>query len=535
MAEPLVPPDQIGSGLVRQPQPVPPMRQTTLPDPIARQMRDTGMSGLGLLSMLNAPQPAPNLGLAAASGALQYAPGGRGGPNAYLAGHQQQMESDQVHRMQQVQLADRMMQRRREQEEKQDAALMVVIDSLKDSDNPGAQAVYANEMARRGERLGLKIAPEFYAQSVKLGKEEIEQINDDLVAGLPPGQIHARHPKLARMDPNWLKSQAQLLKNPAMRDKMGYKSDDALRAERVERDRKVAEAETATWRAKHKDIDDKSLPYVAQYVQQYGGMPLIGLDPSNPVHQELKTKALAWAREQIKANDTAWQSLRETKRAHRVGESQKERELRLKEAEGPGGGKQLSSEATGQVVGMVRLGEATGTIDRIGNDPKKRKIVDNYIGPYASPYVAVQTYAPGGILGKVPQEVVDLRQATASLKNYTIKLITGAQMSEKEATRIANELFDMNLPPDQFWRRYENSKNVVNKMKQVVEAGLIRGDRRALESLLRAEGLAPGAGPLSPASTGTRRIRVRDNKTNKIHDAELGPGDMVPPGYTEIK
>jgi hypothetical protein len=112
-----------------------------------------------------------------------------------------------------------------------------------------------------------------------------------------------------------------------------------------------------------------------------------------------------------------------------------------------------------------------------------------------------QRLAPGGILGKTPEEVIALEQNLATLKNYTIKLITGAAMSVQEGERIMRELPDLTLPPDQFWLRYDKTKQDIEKMRRVVYVALIRGDRRAL-AVMQEIGAAPpqsAPSPLNPA------------------------------------
>ncbi|HEV8714135.1 MAG TPA: hypothetical protein VGX03_15075 [Candidatus Binatia bacterium] len=470
------------------------------------QQQEMGAVTPSLLSaMLPQPMTAGQVYSAALAGGVS---GMRGQPNPVQAQYEQQVRQQQGA----ANTAYRFMERQRAQEEKRGEAQKVLSEGLLKSENPNAQKVGAQGLSDYyGKTTGRRILPDWFIQTAKLSDAERDQIDGYILSRATDEQIIAANPKFANLSPGYLAAERRSLEDPVVRAKRGYKSPDALLRDKAVQDREVAEAGVATWRAQNKDVDDKTLPYLAQYVQQHGGIPLIGLDPSNPVHQRLKAEGLAWAQAQAKANDTAWQQLdisrgqlEEAQRAHRVGESQKERELRIKEATEGGFGKPLSAEATNLLTGIGRLRSSVGEIDRIAGDPEKRKTVDSYIGPYASRTITAQQWAPGGVLGKVPDEVVDLQQNIATMKNYTIKLITGAALSVQEAERIMKELPDLSLPPDMFWRRYDNTKRKIADMEQTIYTAIVRGDRRALALWQELNGAPPAAapGPLNPAKAG---------------------------------
>lgn len=130
-----------------------------------------------------------------------------------------------------------------------------------------------------------------------------------------------------------------------------------------------------------------------------------------------------------------------------------------------------SSEAINQALGIERLRGAMTNIDAIKGTPELRAQIDAYLGPIGGRVSWYQKNVPGGIFGQVPQSVVDMEQNIASYRNYVIKLITGAQMGEKEADRIRQEIPETTDPPDIFWRKYETSKKQVGQMEDIIRRG----------------------------------------------------------------
>ena len=127
--------------------------------------------------------------------------------------------------------------------------------------------------------------------------------------------------------------------------------------------------------------------------------------------------------------------------------------------------------AVEQAIGVGRLTNAGQIIDSIRSDPKKKAEVEGYLGPVGGRASWWQKNVPGGLAGTPPDTVVDLEQSVASYRNYVIKLITGAQMGEKEAERIRQEIPETTDPSSVFWRKYENSKKNVQMMEELVRAG----------------------------------------------------------------
>lgn len=156
-----------------------------------------------------------------------------------------------------------------------------------------------------------------------------------------------------------------------------------------------------------------------------------------------------------------------------------------------------SGEATTMAIGAERLKTAADTISAIKSNPAKKKIVDDYLGPVAGRTVfgkRPQQLMPGGALGEVPPDVIDLDQNLASLNNYTIKLITGAQMGEREADRIRGELPDTTLPPADFWRKYDTTLKNIRNMEGTIE----RAQRGRLSQPWQPGGAPAAPGPALP-------------------------------------
>lgn len=536
MAEELVPPTLIGSGIAKQPQPTEPMPRTTLPQPAVGLLQPQPQGDpASLLRTLMAPQPTPNLGLAAASGALQYAPGGPGGANSYLAGHERQMNEDFRRRSEMVGLADRMMQRRREQEEKQEAALMTIVEGFKDSDNPGAQAVRANYLASRAKRYGVDIPPDSFIQSAKLDDTERKLMYQSIVGGSSDAEIAANIPKIQRMPPGFLDAERKKIAHPGVAKMLDIPTPEDLKAAHSEREAKTAKTNLDAWRTENLYVTDADVSDLDAYARRFG-RPLTSLDATNPGDAKVIADGLAYAKQQ--------RDLREKQglphQRWTVERGFKERELGIKEREaafnegvlnlvmggarqpgaGPGSGlpqlppgvslkagpltitsPPVSAEATQMVTGALRVAEATDRIAAIQRDPKKRAAVEQYIGPVGARQASVMLNAPGEMLGQVPLEYVDLAQDLATTLNYTIRLITGAQMNQNEETRIRAELPALTDQPRVFWHRFDKAHKTAETLKQRVLDLALKGNRQALD-VAQELNLLQGSGPLRKPDAG---------------------------------
>jgi hypothetical protein len=147
-----------------------------------------------------------------------------------------------------------------------------------------------------------------------------------------------------------------------------------------------------------------------------------------------------------------------------------------------------SAETTQLVVGAERARKAAQAIQQALQDPN----VDNYLGPYAQYRSKGQRAAPYGLAGDVPPAVVDVEQNLAHLKNYTIRLITGAAVRPDEEGRITNEIVDASYRGPEFRQRLGTTLKNIQYLEQRVKDLALRGDRNA-QAVAQELGLLGGA------------------------------------------
>jgi hypothetical protein len=110
---------------------------------------------------------------------------------------------------------------------------------------------------------------------------------------------------------------------------------------------------------------------------------------------------------------------------------------------------------------------------------KNPDIVNNYIGPYAQYWSAIQGRAPFEAAGKKPPDLVALEQNLSNLTNYTIRLITGAAVREAEEPRIKGQLPQMSNQPDEFKQRLTWTIKNNELLENQVRALALQGDTNA--------------------------------------------------------
>lgn len=120
---------------------------------------------------------------------------------------------------------------------------------------------------------------------------------------------------------------------------------------------------------------------------------------------------------------------------------------------------------------LVALEQAQGIIEKF--DPK-------FVGPYWGRYGNVKE-----MIGNMGFDEAEFRGTVARTRNAAIKAITGAQMSETEATRIRQELPEFNLSPEAFIARmqltYANLYDMARIRRQIAsETGLDLADLKPL-------------------------------------------------------
>jgi len=134
----------------------------------------------------------------------------------------------------------------------------------------------------------------------------------------------------------------------------------------------------------------------------------------------------------------------------------------------------LTGEVTEKLSGAARLTSAVTELEKTLDDPE----VDKYMGPIGQWRSTAQRYTPGALAGKVPPVATNFEGNLAIMTNYTIKLITGAQMGELEATRIRKELPSALMQPEEFRNRLEMTKRNIEIGKRALFAMALTGNQR---------------------------------------------------------
>jgi len=201
--------------------------------------------------------------------------------------------------------------------------------------------------------------------------------------------------------------------------------------------------------------------------------------------------------------------------------------------------------ATAQGVGMMEQSRvALGRIKEALTDPE----IDNYLGPYDQARANIKRWTPLGLAGEVPPAVVDLDQNLATVTNYTVRLITGAQMNKEEVPRIMGQIVTKQYRGPEFRQRLDTTiKNIRMLEARVIDLAL-RGDQKArmvaedtgllLPGQIPQGGPATTPGPTAPGQTvmplpygkadPTRDRRIRETATGRT--GILKAGTPLPQG-----
>jgi len=143
-----------------------------------------------------------------------------------------------------------------------------------------------------------------------------------------------------------------------------------------------------------------------------------------------------------------------------------------------------SAEATMQLMGVTRAREAASRLAEAVSDPQT---VD-YMGKMSQYRLEAQRWAQDfkkfGVpmpekWTKIPEAITRMEQDTNTLKNYTIRLITGAQMNLSEATRIEGEIPNMSLQPSEYNIRLRQTLANTQMMERMVIQLALGGNQRA--------------------------------------------------------
>jgi hypothetical protein len=134
-------------------------------------------------------------------------------------------------------------------------------------------------------------------------------------------------------------------------------------------------------------------------------------------------------------------------------------------------------EATAKDV-MTAMG-MRDAVNQIGQALKDPIVANSYIGPYDQYRDWFQGKAPMELGGTIPASVVQLDANLHKLQNYTIRLITGAQMNQSEVPRIMGQLPQRGNQIDEFRQRMKMSMDEVSKMEDRIRTLALQGDQNA--------------------------------------------------------
>lgn len=98
---------------------------------------------------------------------------------------------------------------------------------------------------------------------------------------------------------------------------------------------------------------------------------------------------------------------------------------------------------------------------------------DEYVGPAAGRYYSMAEKFPD--MGQVDPARSAFSAQNKTIMNATIKLITGAQMSEQEAQRILGQVPTVNDPPKVWRAKYEQTKKNAEMLMSIMRGGLPTG------------------------------------------------------------
>lgn len=178
----------------------------------------------------------------------------------------------------------------------------------------------------------------------------------------------------------------------------------------------------------------------------------------------------------------------------------------------PAPAKPVPGETTMQIIGVGRLQDAVKKIDAALADPEAKP----YFGPYAQYLALAQEKAPYELLGRVPASVIDLTQNLATVQNYTIRLITGAQMNINEETRIKRELPQLGHPEYMFRRLWDTTRSNIDMLEKRVVGLALSGNQQAKAIALELGLMPKESGKAAGAPTPTHRWNPATNRLEPV-------------------
>lgn len=141
----------------------------------------------------------------------------------------------------------------------------------------------------------------------------------------------------------------------------------------------------------------------------------------------------------------------------------------------PGGGvKKIGERPPAAVSAGERksIAELEAGLENLDN--LKSLFDEAYVGPLKGRVGAVKD-----MFGGNPQKQSEFYAAEAALKNEIIKLITGAQMGEREADRIVKQIPLRTDPPKVWQAKWEQTRRNRATLLKAIERGLKKGGKRS--------------------------------------------------------
>jgi len=509
MAEEITPPDLIGAG-VASPQQGPDASS------LMAQLRGPAMpADMGALMAMPRQTPGQAYAQAAAGGVSAMT----GAPNPVM----QQQQAQQQQAQQYAQMHERVLNRR----DKEAEGLLNISKDLLQSESEEARMVGArgifNHLKAKGQQ-----APDSLVRSLatrRMGMSELQDVFKEIAMGLDDTTLVIRHPNLDRQT---LVQARQNAGNDDTRKLLGLKTS---REEKME----IADLRIKEATAMEAESGLKGAPPELKLLIDATHRKIDTGKPYSEGTPETKKAAFDLAYEQYKSAEQQKLAIQQQTEARKALAAERNNQLIQQYMEqdkaggplgsrfepslsvGPTGGtltlnprKPVSPETMQQLTGVADIRSALSRMGEIHDNPQSRKIVDEYIGPYASFRASVQAGAPNEMMGRVPPQVTQLQQDLSTLKNYTVRLITGATMNKEEVPRIEGQIPTGKEPPYQFWQKYKSTVETVKRKERELIALALQGNQQAAleavrEGLIRPEQIqrpaAPpaGASPLSPA------------------------------------
>jgi hypothetical protein len=146
---------------------------------------------------------------------------------------------------------------------------------------------------------------------------------------------------------------------------------------------------------------------------------------------------------------------------------------------GPGGapvGNKMPGGRVKEVAGLEGADNLLADVERLYKP--------DFVGPIAGYASQAQFKIPGT---KLPEGLADFRAALTAQKNWFIKAITGAAMSEPEAKRIMSQIPDWTNKPEQFMANLNASR---------------KNAQFLIQRMMELSGAAPGGAPSKETTKG---------------------------------